>query len=77
VAESNPNPANFASVIQANFGGYLIAAVAVIVTYSVVDAIYPQYSTPLALVTLLGVALFYMHKSTPTPPGNPAGSHLM
>lgn len=53
---------SFGDVIKANFGGYLIAAVAVIVTYSVVDAIYPQYSTPLALVTLLGIALFYMNR---------------
>jgi hypothetical protein len=59
MAEKNPE---LGEVFAANFGGYLIAAVAVIVTYSVVDAIYPQYSTPLALVTLLGVALFYANR---------------
>lgn len=57
-----PTSTNLTEVFKANFGGYLIAAVAVIVTYSVVDAIYPQYSTPLALVTLLGVALFYTQR---------------
>lgn len=57
-ASNNKEP-SFADVIKANFGGYLIAAVAVIVVYSVIDSIYPQYSTPLALVTLFGIALYY------------------
>jgi hypothetical protein len=62
-SNNKPSSTSFGDVIKANFGGYLIAAVAVIVTYSVVDAIYPQYSTPLALVTLLGIAIFYMNRS--------------
>jgi len=60
--DSKSGSTSLGDIFKANFGGYLIAAVAVIVTYSVVDAIYPQYSTPLALVTLLGVALFYTNK---------------
>lgn len=60
-ASNNKEP-NFVDVVKANFGGYLLAAVAVIVTYSVVDSIYPQYSTPLALVTLFSIALFYYRR---------------
>ncbi len=44
---------------KANFGGYLLATVVVLVAYSAVDTIAPQYSTPLAMVTLLGIILFY------------------
>lgn len=47
---------------RANFGGYLLATVVVLVAYSAVDAIAPQYSTPLALVTLLAIILFYFKK---------------
>lgn len=47
---------------RANFGGYLLAGVVVLVAYSVVDTIAPQYSTPLAMITLLGIVLFYFRK---------------
>lgn len=47
---------------KANFGGYVLATVVVLVAYSVVDTVAPQYSTALAMVTLLGIVLFYFRK---------------
>lgn len=47
---------------RANFGGYVLATIVVLVAYSMVDVVAPQYSTPLALITLLGIILFYFRK---------------
>jgi len=47
------------ATFKSNFGGYVLATVVVLTTYGVVEAIAPQYATPLALVTILGVVLFY------------------
>lgn len=47
---------------QNNFGKYVLAIIVVLAAYSVVDAITPQYSQPLALVTLMGIVLFYFKK---------------
>jgi small-conductance mechanosensitive channel len=48
---------------RANFGGYVLAIVVILVVYSAVDAVAPQYSSMLAIATVLGIVLFYFRKS--------------
>ncbi len=44
---------------KANFGGYVLALIVVLLLYAMVESVAPRYSAPLALVTLLGIILFY------------------
>jgi hypothetical protein len=44
---------------KANFGGYLLALIVVLLAYSAIDVVAPKYSNYFAIVTLLGIVLFY------------------
>ena len=46
---------------QANFGGYLLGLIVILLVYSAVEMISPQYADGLAAVTLLGVVLYIMN----------------
>ena len=43
-----------------NFGGYILALVVVLSVYAGVSVFAPQYANMFALVTLLGIAMFYV-----------------
>ena len=47
-----------------NFGGYLLALVVVLLMYSAVSMVAPQYANGFAMITLLGIAMFYVKKGS-------------
>lgn len=48
-------------VMRENFGGYIVALIVVILAYTAVSIYAPQYTTGFAVVTLLGIVLFYFN----------------
>lgn len=61
-ADNNNSVGANAAFFSANFGGYVFAAAIVLLAYSAVDLIAPGYSTMFAMITLLGIVLFYFKK---------------
>jgi uncharacterized membrane protein YobD (UPF0266 family) len=53
---------NQLDLFRENFDGYLIAGAIVLVEYSALTVFMPSLATPLAIVTLLGIAIFYFRK---------------
>ena len=53
---------NQLDVFRENFGGYLLAGAVVLVEYSALTVFAPSLATPLAMVTLLGIFIFYFRK---------------
>ena len=45
-----------------NFGGYVLALAVVLMAYSAISIWFPQYANMFAIVTLLGVVLFYFNR---------------
>ena len=45
-----------------NFGGYILALIVVLLVYAAVDIVAPKYANQFAIVTLLGIAMFYVKK---------------
>lgn len=50
---------NLGTFFKGNFGGYVVALIIVLLLYALLEAVAPRYSGPIALVTLLGIFLFY------------------
>jgi hypothetical protein len=48
--------------VQNNFGAYIIALIVVILAYTAVSMVAPQYTTGFAVVTLAGIVLYYYSK---------------
>ena len=48
-----------------NFGGYVVGLAIVLATYSAISVFAPQYANVFALVTLLGIVMFYFANRTP------------
>jgi hypothetical protein len=44
---------------QNNFGGYLLAGAVVLVEYAALTAFAPRLTTPILMVTVLGIILFW------------------
>jgi hypothetical protein len=44
---------------QNNFGGYLLAGAVVLVEYAALAAFAPRLTTPILMVTVLGIVLFW------------------
>jgi len=44
---------------QNNFGGYLLAGAVVLVEYAALTAFAPRLTTPILMVTVLGIVLFW------------------
>jgi type IV secretory pathway TrbL component len=42
-----------------NFGGYVLSLVVVLLVYSAVDIWAPKYSNYFAIITLMGIVMFY------------------
>lgn len=51
-----------AEIFKANFGGYVLALIVVLLVYAAIQQFAPQYAAAFAMVTLLGVVLFYFNK---------------
>lgn len=47
----------------ANFGGYILALIVILLLYACLEVMAPQYAKQLAMVTLLGIVLFYFAKN--------------
>jgi len=45
-----------------NFGGMIFGVIVIIAAYSAIGIWAPQYSAAFAMVTLLGVAMFWLNK---------------
>jgi hypothetical protein len=45
-----------------NFGGYVLGLIVVIAAYSAVSIWEPKYAAAFAVVTLLGIAMFWLNK---------------
>lgn len=50
------------ALVKGNFGGFLLGLIVVIAAYSAVSIWFPQYAAGFALVTLLGIAMFWLNK---------------
>jgi hypothetical protein len=55
---------NQLGLFRENFGGYVLAAAVVLVEYAAVSTFYPSIATPLAMVTLMGIILFYFKRGS-------------
>jgi len=51
-----------AATFGRNFGGYILALIVMILLYSAIGIWFPQYASAFALVTLLGIAMFYLNR---------------
>lgn len=51
--------AGIVDTFKKNFGGYVLALIVVLIAYSIVDVVSPRYSNYFAMVTLLGIVMFY------------------
>jgi hypothetical protein len=49
-------------ILRKNFGGYLVGLIVVVLTYSAISIWYPQYASAFAIITLLGIAMFYLNQ---------------
>jgi NADH:ubiquinone oxidoreductase subunit 6 (subunit J) len=45
-----------------NFGGFVLSLVVVLAAYSAVSIWEPKYAAMFAMVTLLGIAMFWLNK---------------
>jgi branched-subunit amino acid ABC-type transport system permease component len=50
---------------KANFGGYVLGLIVVLLAYSAVEMAAPQYADMFALITLLGVVLWHINHPSP------------
>jgi len=46
-----------------NFGGFVMGLVVVLAAYSAVSIWEPKYASAFALVTLLGIAMFWLNRN--------------
>lgn len=47
---------------KSNFGTFLLAIIVMIVAYSALSVWEPQYAATFAMVTLLGIVIFWLNK---------------
>jgi hypothetical protein len=53
-------------LFKANFGGYLLAIIVLLLAYAAMGIWMPKYANAFALITLLGIAMFYLKDKIPT-----------
>jgi hypothetical protein len=53
---------NVGSFFKNNFGGFVFGLIVVIAAYSAVSIWEPKYAAGFAMVTLLGIAMFWLSK---------------
>jgi len=50
------------NIVKNSFGGYVLGLIVVIAAYSAVSIWEPKYASAFALVTLLGIAMFWLNR---------------
>jgi NADH:ubiquinone oxidoreductase subunit 6 (subunit J) len=48
--------------VKNNFGGYVVGLIVVIAAYSAISIWEPKYAAAFAIVTLLGIAMFWLNR---------------
>ena len=48
--------------VKNNFGGFVFGLIVVLAAYSAIGIWAPQYSAAFAMVTLLGIAMFWLNR---------------
>jgi hypothetical protein len=49
-------------LVKNNFGGFVLGLIVVIAAYSAVSIWEPKYAAAFAVVTLLGIAMFWLNR---------------
>lgn len=57
-----PDFSGIANTVGANFGGFVFGLIMVLAAYAAIGIWYPQYAAAFAMVTLLGIAMFWLNK---------------
>lgn len=57
-----PSFPNLVATIQGNFGGFVFGLIMVIAMYAAIGIWFPEYAAGFAMVTLLGIAMFWLNK---------------